>query len=185
MEFLKKRPAALALAVIIVIGSTFLSVNVKLGKACQKVTDGFYSGVTYDGYEHKSIQSQLKNISSSALGLTSLAANYNIDTSDVVSCKNDLDSSLANGTVSEIFGRYSALMSAVNALEARLDGISLSDRDASGVAQYSSTISSAAGVIDKSGYNDTVRDFLRNTYNVFPANLFSGIAGVNAPELFE
>ena len=48
MEFLKKRPAAIILAVIIVIGSTFLSVNVKLGKACQKVTDGFYSGVTYD-----------------------------------------------------------------------------------------------------------------------------------------
>ena len=55
MDFLKKRPVAIILALIIVVGSTLLSVNIKLGSKCQTITDGFYSGVTYNGYEHPSI----------------------------------------------------------------------------------------------------------------------------------
>lgn len=186
MDTLKKRPVAILLALVIVVGSTLLSSGIKLKQACQTVTDGFYSGVTYGGYEHPSIQSQLKNVSSAALGLATLAANYTgVDASAVKSARNDLDSSLENGTPGEIYDRYTALLSGTAALTADLQAQPLSDRDASGVTQYESILTSASGVIDKSGYNDTVRGFLRDTYDAFPASFFAGLTGVSAPELFE
>ena len=186
METLKKRPIAILLALVIVAGSTFLSVSIKLGRECQKITDGFYSGVTYAGYEHPSVQSQLKNISGAALGVATLAANYTgIDASAVKQDCTDLNSSLENGSVGEIYDRYSLLTADTTALIADMRRQPLSDRDASGVTQYEGIISSAVGVIDKSGYNDTVRDFMRDTYNLFPASMFAGVAGVKSPELFE
>lgn len=186
METLKKRPIAILLAIVIVLASTLLTAGTKLKSACQKVTDGFYSGVTYDGYAHPSIKSQLKNISSSALGLATIAANYTgVDAAAVKTDRSNLDSSLENGSPAQIYKTYTALAADTAALVSSLKAQSLSSRDASGVTQYENTISSAAGVIEKSGYNDTVRDFLRETYNVFPASFFASLTGVAAPELFE
>ena len=44
MNFLKKPFVAVLLSVLIVCGSTLLSVDVKLGKECQNITDSFYDG---------------------------------------------------------------------------------------------------------------------------------------------
>ena len=186
MDFLKNRAVAIVLAVVIVLGSTLVTSGTKLKSQCQKITDGFYSGVTYDGYEHPSIQSQLKNISSAALGLTSLASNYTgIDTSAVLADRTNLDSCLEKGSVSEIYDCYAALTADTGKLITAMSSASLSNRDKSGLTQYQGIISSASGVIEKSGYNDTVREFMRDTYNVFPASFFAGICNVKAPELFE
>lgn len=186
METLKKRPIAILLALVIVVGSTLLSVGIKLGRECQKITDGFYSGVTYDGYEHPSIQSQLKNISGAALGVATLSSNYSgVDASAVKEAKGNLDSSLENGTVSEIYDRYTALLSSTETLISNMKSQALTDRDKTGVTQYEDIITSASSVIDKSGYNDRVREFMRDTYGVFPASLFSEVTGVSAPQYFE
>ena len=186
METLKKRPIAILLALIIVAGSTLLSVGIKLGRECQKITDGFYSGVTYDGYEHPSVQSQLKNISGAALGVTTLASNYSgVDASAVKEARENFDSSLENGTVSEIYDRYAALLSSTQTLISNMKSQTLTDRDKAGVTQYEGIITGASSVIDKSGYNDTVREFMRDTYDVFPASLFAGITDVSAPQYFE
>ena len=186
MDFLKNRAVAIVLAVVIVLGSTLVTSGTKLKSQCQKITDGFYSGVTYDGYEHPSIQSQLKNISRAALGLATIASNYTgVDAAAVKTDRDNLDSSLEKGTPSQIYDIYTALTADTAALVSSLRAQTLSDRDSSGVDQYESIISSASGVIDKSGYNDTVRDFLRSTYNVFPASFFASLTGVNPPELFE
>lgn len=186
MDFLKKRPVAILLAIVIVLGSTLLSVNVKLGKKCAAVTNGFYSGVTYDGYKHPAVSAQLENISAAALGMASLGSSYTgVDVKAVQTAQEDLNSSIQNGSVSQIYDRYAALIAETDKLDAAMKAQKLSDRDATGLSEYESTISAAQGVIEKSGYNETVRDFLSGTYNVFPANMFAGICGVKAPQLFE
>ena len=45
MNLLKKPFVAVLLSALIVCGSTLLSVDVKLGKECQNIADGFYDGV--------------------------------------------------------------------------------------------------------------------------------------------
>jgi hypothetical protein len=60
--FLSNRLVALFLSALIVAGSTLVSVHAKLGAQCDKITDGFYTGVRYDGDVHASISSQLKDI---------------------------------------------------------------------------------------------------------------------------
>ena len=52
MKIFKNRAVAVLLCVLIVIASTLLSTNVKLGREADGVSDGFYKGVTYYGYKH-------------------------------------------------------------------------------------------------------------------------------------
>ena len=61
-KFLSNRLVALLLSALIVVGSTLVSVHVKLGAQCDKITDGFYTGVKYDGFVHPSISAQLKDV---------------------------------------------------------------------------------------------------------------------------
>ena len=44
MKILKNRLIALLLCVLVVIGSTLLTTNIKLGREAEKVSDGFYKG---------------------------------------------------------------------------------------------------------------------------------------------
>ena len=46
MKIFKNRAVAVLLCVLIVIASTLLSTNVKLGREAGGVSDGFYKGVT-------------------------------------------------------------------------------------------------------------------------------------------
>lgn len=185
MGFFSNRAVATVLAIVAVAGSTLVNTKVKLGRDCREVEDGFYSGVTYDGYSHKSIQSQLNGISGAAGGLVSIANNYDIDTAALSAAQDNLDSSLKYGSVSEIYGRYAALNDEVSAIQNELSSKTLSERDASGVNQYASALKGAASVISSSGYNESVRDFIRNTYDVFPADFLGSFTNVEAPQLFE
>lgn len=184
MNFLKKPIVALLIAALIIYFSTALSVNVKLGAKCQDITDGFYDGVTYEGYAHKSIASQIRNICAAADGMATIAKNYDIDTQDVSSATDEMKNALTYGTVSYIHYLYEELLDAVKPLEDQLNRAELSERDADGLKQYSSTITGAQSVIDNSGYNESVRSFLRSDMS-FPADFMADLAGVELPELFE
>ena len=88
MKLLRKPFVAVLLSALIIFSSTLLSVDVKLGKECQNITDGFYEGVVYENYQHKSIASQIRNICGAADGMVTIANNYDIDT-DAVSAASD------------------------------------------------------------------------------------------------
>ena len=185
MSFFKKKPVALLLTVIVMIASTLLSVNVKLGNKCQRITDGFYDGVEYKGYTQKSLSSHLKNITAYADGLVTIARNYDIDTEDVEGASESLKQALSysRGYESYTYSQYQALSKAVVMLEDKLSRAELSERDAEGVAQYSSSITGAESAMESAGYNESVREFLRS-YNRFPANFLGSLAGVKMPEFF-
>lgn len=183
MNFLKKPFVAVLLSALIICGSTLLSADIKLGRECQNITDGFYEGVVYENYQHKSIASQIRNICGAADGMVTIANNYDIDTDAVRAATDEMKSALTYGSVSYLHYLYEDLLQAVKPLEDQLSRAELSDRDAEGFAQYSSTISGAQSVIENSGYNESVRAFLRDQIH-FPADFFAELAGVELPELF-
>lgn len=183
MNFLKKPFVAVLLSALIICGSTLLSADIKLGRECQNITDGFYEGVVYENYQHKSIASQIRNICGAADGMVTIANNYDIDTDAVRAATDEMKSALTYGSVSYLHYLYEDLLQAVKPLEDQLSRAELSDRDAEGFAQYSSTISGAQSVIENSGYNESVRAFLRDEIH-FPADFFAELAGVELPELF-
>ena len=184
MNFLKKPFVAVLLSALIICGSTLLSADIKLGKGCQNITDGFYEGVVYENYQHKSIASQIRNICGAADGMVTIANNYDIDTDAVRAATDEMKNALTYGSVSYLHYLYEDLLQALKPLEEQLSRAELSDRDAEGFAQYSSTISGAQSVIENSGYNESVRTFLRDEIH-FPADFFAELAGVELPELFE
>ena len=183
MNFLKKPFVAVLLSALIICGSTLLSADIKLGRECQNITDGFYEGVVYENYQHKSIASQIRNICGAADGMVTIANNYDIDTDAVRAATDEMKNALTYGSVSYLHYLYEDLLQALKPLEDQLSRAELSDRDAEGFTQYSSTISGAQSVIENSGYNESVRAFLRDEIH-FPADFFAELAGVELPELF-
>ena len=183
MNFLKKPFVAVLLSALIICSSTLLSADIKLGRECQNITDGFYEGVVYENYQHKSIASQIRNICGAADGMVTIANNYDIDTDAVRAATDEMKSALTYGSVSYLHYLYEDLLQTLKPLEDQLSRAELSDRDAEGFAQYSSTINGAQSVIENSGYNESVRAFLRDEIH-FPADFFAELAGVELPELF-
>lgn len=188
MKILKNRIFAVAVSVVLVLCSTLFSVHRTLGAKCQKIEDGFYTGVTYDGYLHKSISSQLNVCSNAANGLVTVADNY----SSLSGAANDLRESryeyLDAADECDIDDMYEAnedLKRSFSALADAMSGLELSDKERSAYDDYVSTFRGAQSVIESSGYNDSVREFRRGTLNVFPTNILGSIAGVDKPELFD
>ena len=185
MNFFKRRSVALFLTVIVVIASTLLSVNVKLGRKAQAVSDGFYDGVVYNGTEQKSIASQLRNISDCANSMVTIANNYQLDTEDVENTSEwlRLAVSYSPGNTDYIHSEYEDLIKAVRTLEDQLGRTALSDRDADSIKEYSTAITDARLAIESAGYNESVREF-RRFCDRFPTKLLAQLSGVSMPRLF-
>ena len=79
--------------------------------------------------------------------------------------------------------RNNRLISSLNDLIDRLERAELSERDASGVEQYKSSVTGVQSAIGEAGYNEAVREFLRR-YNHFPTNYLALLADVDLPEVF-
>ena len=189
MGILKQRKIAWLLAVILVIGSTLLSSHIKLDKKCSQVTDGFYNGVNYDGYLHPSIFTQLKNISSYSLGISTIAENYGIDTTELTELRGHLETNLSDSNnsknkITELYENYTALVPVVNQVINELNTKSLSERDASGFSEYKTNIDGAVSTINSAGYNESVTTFMSNEYRVFPTSILGKLSGVHTPDYF-
>ncbi len=185
MKLFKNPVFALILTFVVVIASTLINTNIKFGRKCSEVRDLFYEGVTADGYTQTPIAAHLENIASYADGLCTIARNYDIDTTEIEESNDFLKWSLQyNDTdASYIHSNYMQLSSDLNTLIDRLERAELSERDASGVEQYKTSIAGAVSAVAESGYNDTVRSFLRR-YDHFPTNVLADMAGVEMPETF-
>ena len=188
MSILRKRSFAVVIALIVVCLSTLLSVNRSLGSAAEKISDGFYSGVKYDGYVHKSIYSQLEQRSGAAAGLVAIGANYTSldDVTDTLrSARDDLVGTMDGGDIAAMYRANTALQSAYEAFVYAAQDAGLTTRELQGLDSYVDTLSGAQSVIASAGYNESVREFNRKTFDRFPAGLLAPIAGVDAPVLFE
>ena len=186
MKVFKNPVFAVLLAIVVVIASTLINVNVKFGRKCDAVSDLFYEGVPTRGYTQSAIASDLENISAYADGLVTIARNYDIDSSAVGLANDRLKSSVQyshSSSMRDIHSNYADLCTAVSSLIDSLERAELSERDASGVSQYRSSLVGAQSAIGESGYNDAVREFLRK-YDHFPTDVLAALAGLNMPETF-
>ncbi len=176
---------ALLLSVLIVLSSTFLSAGAKLSRASDKVTDGFYQGIKYDGYRHRSISSQLENICGAVSGLMTIAENQGIDTAELSGLNRALSDSVSAGKdgISLIHERYASVMDALYPMLDALSGSALTGRDEKGAKDYMVTIMGAEKVIEESGYNESVQEFI-DGMSGFPTGFFLRVTGTRLPEKF-
>ncbi len=185
MSVFEKKPVAILITVLVVILATIYSTNHFLGNACQEVTDSFYEGVETDGYRHASINSCLESRCSYANGLLTVASNYDELSEEADTVR---DARLRLLEADSLHAKYtvnSELQNAVELLSAAMNTVSLSSRDQEMAETYRSQFDGAGDAIASSGYNEAVRAFERETFNVFPARFLALISGVKAPELFE
>lgn len=186
MSFFSKRSVAIIVSVILIISSTLLSTHVKLGKKADEITEGFYNGISYDGYLHPAVFTQLKNISSYCLGVSTIASEYGIDTSALKEARDHLETNLSenSGSIKELYLNYSELVPIANQIFNELGTKTLNERDQLGYSEYKTNYDGAISTIEESGYNESVTDFLNGPYHAFPANIFAKLAGVSEPVYF-
>jgi hypothetical protein len=191
MSFFKKRSGAVLAAVVIIILSSFFAANRSLNVKVREINDLFSDGV-YDssvGYKQKSIKSQLDVRASASLNLISIGASYG-DASKETERLRDARSVLVNGLsknvgADKLYGQNSDLQTAFDALYTKLNTLAL-DSNARSIADESKgRMTGAASMIEKSGYNEAVREFNRKVLSVFPTNFIKDFALVKSPELFE
>lgn len=184
MKVLKNPIIALLLSAVIVLSSTYLSADVKLAKASAKITDGFYQGVKYDNYKHKSIYEQLDHICGAASGLVTVADNYGIDTEELSGLTGELVNSLSakSGDISSLYTLYSSFSDALHALMDSLSGAELSGRDRQGTENYIDTVKGAEKMIEEAGYNESVQEYKNDIRPLM--DFFVRITKTKLPETF-
>lgn len=188
--FLKRRNAILITIAVILLATVF-GVHRSLGSRIMEVADGFNDGVYNQskGYNMKSIRSQLIIRCETAMDALTVAEHYDAaeaERSALRSARNTLKDLLdGNGSPSELYDANYELDRAFTALYTALNSVSLSAADREYIDNDRSRMDGAAGVIEDSGYNESVRAFQRDVLSVFPTNLLRPLCFVKDPELFE
>ena len=183
MKLFKNPVFAVALAIVVVIASTLINTNVKFGRKCRTVTDAFYGSSITRGTPELAIADALELICTDAESLAVVADSCGTDAKAVRENVNSLRHSLQFQNMFLIRSSYADLRSSLTTMIGQLAQADLDANNAETVSRCSSSISEAQDAIAASGYNDTVRAFLRR-YDHFPTNLLARLAGVRMPETF-
>ena len=181
MNFFKKPVGAVICAVILCAGILIFNTQSKLGGEISAVEDEFFENA--DG--QRSIYSRLQEKIQAANGLWTVLVNYDeAAASDleyerdylVWACEDAHISSMkyANDDLNDEFARAVRL----------LDTYELTDREQELVNEYETNFNGAQKMIDENGYNSSVLEFMRSTYNKFPTRSLAEFAGVYPPETF-
>lgn len=184
MKALKKPSVAIVIAAVIIIASTLFSVRLKLGNEFQDVRNGFYDGLTFDGYKHPSVSEQLLDICGAVDGMAALADGYGIDCEELKDNSEYLNYSVSHNYdfISSIYYAYSDVKDSLADLKKAAANVEWSERDAEGMAQYWNTIENAERLISESGYNNSVRTYLGSLSPL--TEFFADLCGLYTPEFF-
>lgn len=189
--FFRKRRSAFLIAAAVIALSTLFGINRSLGGKNLEVADLFNVGVysRQEGYTHKSIRSQLTVRADAALNTITVSAAYDEaaeETYTLRSARNTLENLLdSDGSPSELYEANRALETAYSNLYAKLSRLELSEADNKNLQQDRSRMTGASSMIEKSGYNEAVREYKREVLSIFPTNILRNLCFVPEPELFE
>jgi len=184
---LKKRPIAILIAVAVISLSTIFSAHRTLGAESQKVIDSFYSGV-YDeewNTNRKSISSQLTKREEASNALLGVGSSYKEAADATLELRESRNAFLQSKGLHETFKNNEKLTKSFDRLISQINSLDLSSHEEDIVEDSITIFRGAQNVINDAGYNELVREFERNTLNVFPANVLKTAAFVKTPELFE
>lgn len=185
MDFFKKPAVAVILSLIVIFASTLISVSAKLNNKCDKITDGFYSGVRYKGENHDAIAEEITSLCAVTDEIVPIASNYGIDTAALSDSCQQLRALVSSGSrdIGGVYQVYSGFISALKDVEAQLHATGLSSRHEEAMSEYSDEIADCVDDINTACYNDSVREFLRKN-DKFPTRNWADLLGISFPEYF-
>jgi hypothetical protein len=184
MSNLKKRSTAILIAVIVIIFGTLFGVHRSVNKETANIEARFHDGVYLkdEKYTQPSIQSQLDKRADAALGLLSVANKYVFLQEMTQQLREAREELLDAGS---IIGKNAANEKLENAWKQVYETLTAHGDDVpASVEGYISTLKGAQSVIEKSSYNENVRDFRNGTLTAFPVNILKNLAFVDYPEYF-
>lgn len=190
MELFKKRSAALAVFVAVVIVFTLIGCHRSLGKACQGAEDAFFDKTLLADYGvYTSPGDQLEYCVKLANRLLSVINGQEALSSEYASVRDArqaLSEALNTGDISDIYDANAVLVLAVSAVD---EQVTLADMPLPESSDdYDSIMAdfrSAQRVADESPYNTLVDDFIFSTIRPFPTNLLRVFSVTSLPEKYE
>lgn len=187
MSILKKRSTAVVITILVIIIATLFGVHRSVGKQADKIEAQFYEGVYLkdEGYYQASIAGQLEVRESAALGLVSLASNYDSLSSETKSLRNARNELIEAESIEEKYLANEKLQKAYTALYDAFVAEDISAREISGAEDYAYLMDAAQQLIKSSDYNSTVAEFINSDLRAFPVNILKHIAFCDYPEYFE
>ena len=180
--FWKRPAAAVAIVAVVIVLGTLFGVRRSLTQASAVVTEQFYQGTDGSGY---GIATDLDKILEFSGNLVTVANKYGSQFSAqaqaVTQARLALDE--AEGAAAR-YKANEALLQAVEALNQAMQDADLADRDEQYRSELYASILSRTTIIahEATDYNAQVRSFNQDVLGAFPANLLSGLAGVDQLE---
>ena len=185
MKFFRKPVVAVIIALVVVWASTLLSFQIRFGDKCQEITDGFIDGVYYNGELQPSLASRLTSIIDSVKEIKEIAELSEIDTDDLDEQAEYLENALrySANDADYVYYCYEDLTAELKNVKKDLSSAELAPELKAKLSSLYSAIQSEEDAFDTSGYNESVREFLRE-YNKFPANELYWHTNVMMPSYF-
>lgn len=185
MKILKKPFVAVLLCIVIVLGSTGLSISAGLRGKCEKVIDGFYDGLVVNREALPSIAVELRELCGIAESMVTIAGNYGIATDTLSEQASDMKLTLNShiDDVHYIYSEYNDLSVSIKTVTEALYAHGLSERHSDAMQDYSESIAAIIEAIAASGYNESVQSFLQR-FDRFPSNLYAGMFNIQYPAYF-
>lgn len=191
MGFFRKRSGAILVFLAVVILASFFAARRSLGGRVQEINDLFSDGIydTDQRYRLPSINRQLKERGELSNNLLSIAL-YHPEAEAEAAALRSARNALVNGLddsagASRLYGLNKELDTAFKTLYSRLQTLKLAENDKDYADKLYGEWENTAALIQRSRYNETVRQFNREVLSVFPTNFVMKLTFVNPPELFE
>lgn len=184
MKFLRNPVIATILAAALVVGSTALSVSVKLERACEKAESAFFTvkGSRAPGY-------YVDQCISDAAALVTVAGHYDsaelgAAARQMKEARSRLVEAYDDEDISDIYEAMQQLYEALDTYASALSAVELTKDDEATCTDMINALDGAYRAVEKSDYNANTQKFIRKTCSGFPAGLFVSVLDIDLPELY-
>ena len=173
-KFLSKRPVAIVLCLLIVIGSTLLNTRIRLGSACRELHNSFYAA--------GSMADQLSKVCTEGETMAALAEANGIDASSLRYSTESLRGMLnrEEENASQLYSGYMWLRDELSQTRQQLFSASLNETDATQLRAATDRLSELQSAISSSDYNAQVKSFESHNSSLL-TRFLARLAGVNMP----
>ena len=186
MKKLKNRKIAIIISVAVIIISVLIGVNKSVYAKIKELNDSFENGVyiSSEDYTQPGIGRQLAQRADAALGLVTLAADFEDMSEEQSDLRSAREALMSAGTIREKFICNEALEEAYKHIVLAFSYETLDENQQKAYDSYTNTMDGAQALIASSSYNRTVGEFESEVLDAFPVNIlhFEFITG--APEYF-
>ena len=176
-KFLSKKPVAIVLCLLIVLGSTLLNTRIRLGGACRELTNSFYAaGSMADQLGQACTEGETMAALAEANGVDASSLRYRIE-----SLRGMLNREEDNA--SQLYSGYMWLREELSLTRQQLFSASLNETDASQLRAVTDRLSALQSAISSSDYNAQVRSFETKNSSLL-TRVLARFSGVNMPVEF-